>query len=74
MLPLVVLTHMITRNSESMVSSIMNMLYTNTPVYDFESSTQRFRSSTVMSSDDSTLQEKQAAAAGLLRRVQKQPL
>ena len=50
-LPLVVLTHMITHNFESMVSSIMNMLYTNTPVYDFGSSTQRFRSSTVMSSD-----------------------
>ena len=45
--PLVVLTHVTTRSSESMDSSILNLLHTNDPVYDFEISTQSFRSSVV---------------------------
>ena len=36
MLPLVILTHMTTRNSESTDSSILNLLHTNAPVCDFE--------------------------------------
>ena len=36
MLPLVVLTHVITRSSKSMNSSILNLFHTNTPVCDFE--------------------------------------
>ena len=52
MLPLVVLTHVTTPNSESTDSSIMNLLHTNTLVCDFENSTQRFRSlAPLMTSD-----------------------
>ena len=36
MLPLVILTHMTTRNSKSTDSSILNLLHTNAPVCDFE--------------------------------------
>ena len=48
LLPLVVLTYVTTCSSESTDSSIMNLLHTNTPVCDFEISTQRFRLSTVI--------------------------
>ena len=48
MLHLVVLTHVTTRNSESTDSSILNLLHINTLVYDFEISTQRFRSSAIV--------------------------
>jgi len=48
MLPHEILTHVTIHNSESIDSSIMNMLHTNTHVCDFEISTQRFRSSTVV--------------------------
>ena len=47
-LPLVVLTHVTTRSSKSTDSSIMNLLHTNTPVCDFEISTQRFSLSIVV--------------------------
>ena len=48
----VVLTHVTTHSSESTDSSIMNLLYTNTLVCDFENSTQRFRSlAPLMTSD-----------------------
>ena len=43
-----ILTHVTTHSSESTDSSIMNMLHTNTHICDFEISTQRFRSSTVV--------------------------
>ena len=52
LLPHVVLTHMTTYNSESTDSFIMNLLNTNTWVCDSENSTQRFRSSTMITSDD----------------------
>ena len=48
LLPHVVLTHVITRSSESTDSFIVKLLHTNTLVCDFENSTQRFRSSTVV--------------------------
>ena len=41
MLPHVVLTHVITHSFEFIDSSIMNLLHTNTHVYDFEISTQK---------------------------------
>ena len=47
MLPLVVLTHVVTCSFESTDSSLLNLLHTNDPVYDFEISTQSFRSSIV---------------------------
>ena len=53
LLPHVVLNHMTTHSSEFMDSSIMNLLHTNTPVCDSKTSTQRFKSSTEMSSDGS---------------------
>jgi len=53
LLPHVVLSHVITRGSKSIDSSVMNQLHTNTLVCDFKSSTQRFRSSTMMISDGS---------------------
>ena len=48
MLSLVVVTHVTARSSKSMDSFIMNLLHTNTPVCDFEISTQRFRSLAVV--------------------------
>ena len=48
MLPFIVLTHAITCNLESMDSSILNLLHTNTLVCDFEIFTQRFRSSEIV--------------------------
>ena len=53
LLPHVVLIHVTTRTSESMDSSIMNLLHTNTPVCDSKTLTQRFRSSAEMSSNRS---------------------
>ena len=47
MLPLVVLTHVTTCSSESTDFSILNLLHTNDPIYDFEISTQSFISSIV---------------------------
>ena len=44
LLPHVVLTHVTTCNFESTDSSIMNLLHTNMPVCDSESSSQRFSS------------------------------
>ena len=48
LLSLVVLTHMTTCSSESMDSSILNLLHTNTHVYDFVIPLKGFRSSTVV--------------------------
>ena len=48
LLPLVVLTHTTTCSSESMDSFILNLLHTNTHVYDFVIPLKGFRSSTVI--------------------------
>ena len=53
-LPHIVLTHVTTCNSESMNSSIMNLLHTNTPTCDSENFTQTFKSlAHLMTSDGS---------------------
>ena len=66
LLPHVVLTHMTTRNSEFMDSSIMNLLHTNTPICDSKTSTQRFKSSAEMSSDGSNFYNIRSAICTLL--------
>ena len=54
LLPHIVLTHVTTYSSESMNSSIMNLLHTNTPACDSENFTQRFKSlAPLMTSDAS---------------------